>query len=883
MNNKAKDMGKRHIQKSNEALALADILAWSNSCPKWQRDALRRLCAKEHLDEEDIDELTALCKNVGKGGVPLGVGHIPDSNAANVAVALRAIHSTQNINALKEGERLTFAKSGLTIVYGDNGSGKSGYARVLKKVCRARTSPKENTIFPNIYSMITGSQTAVIDFRANGHNKSETWNAEEPSDPILSSISVFDCHTANVHVDEYNDVAYTPFPMRMLEQLAKICQEVKKIINKQITDLESKTPHTIAEPQCDHNTSVGRLFAELSGQTSDKEVRHLATLDETERDRLGTLRVDLSKDPARASRRVIGLSRRLADIQAKFKALQLAISDSKVADLASLHRECRTAQEAASVAADDLFASEPLPDVGSDIWRAVWEAARRYSEMHAYPSETFPIVERGARCVLCQQELDSESADRLVRFEQFVKDETKQKEKEAAEAYHNALTEVRGADVSVKDLRAASALIQDELGDGELSESVRRAALTQKWRLRAILRNSSSGFRPRPLPIAEAWPIDVVEDRISDLTERVAALNAEEESEERRILRAEYNELADREWLSTVLEDVIAEIGRRKRCDALRAVLNDTKTNRITTKSSQIAEELVTNALRSRFSKEIDRLDVSGLAIELQKEKSSYGVPRFRVRLIRKPDVRVGQILSEGEHRCVALAAFLAELATNDSQSAIVFDDPVSSLDHLNRGAVAKRLAEEGRQRQVIVLTHDIAFLFLLDEACRDTETAVAIRSVTRNDDYAGFVQKDPPARAQPIARVIEGLEKQLENERCFYDDGNQEKWERTVDAIQKRLRWTWERAVEEAVAPVVKRLSNKVETKGLAKLTTLTKNDCLEMRKAYGRCSTLLHSSAVGLNPRLPNPQVIKQEISVLRNWIVSVKQRQEEIDWLH
>ncbi len=42
----------------------------------------------------------------------------------------------------------------------------------------------------------------------------------------------------------------------------------------------------------------------------------------------------------------------------------------------------------------------------------------------------------------------------------------------------------------------------------------------------------------------------------------------------------------------------------------------------------------------------------------------------------------VGKVLSEGEHRCVALAAFLAELSTIDAQSAIVFDDPVSSLDH---------------------------------------------------------------------------------------------------------------------------------------------------------------------------------------------------------
>ena len=341
-------------------------------------------------------------------------------------------------------------------------------------------------------------------------------------------------------------------------------------------------------------------------------------------------------------------------------------------------------------------------------------------------------------------------------------------------------------------------------------------------------------------------------------------------------------ELRDRAWLAVIKDDVIGEIGRRKKRAALNAVLKDTATNRITTKSGEIAERLVTNALRAQFSKEIDKFGIAGLAIELRKEKTRYGVPYFRVSLMRKPDARVGEILSEGEHRCVALAAFLAELATTESRSAIVFDDPVSSLDHMHREAVADRLAQEGRHRQIIVLTHDIAFLFLLDRACREKGTHAAFRSVTRTDDHAGFVQQDPPARAQPIEKVICGMQKQFDNEKCLYENGDHDMWERTVDSMQKRLRGTWERAVEEAVSPVIKRLSNKVETKGLAKVTTLTTDDCTQMRQAYGRCSTLLHSMADALNQPLPKPEAVQNEITALRNWVEDIKQRQSKIDWL-
>lgn len=876
------DIDAKEEDTGSEAEALADILAWSKYCPEWQRDALRRLCIKGELDDADLSELTVLCKSKGKGGAALAADHIPDPEAAATAVNLRAIHGAENVNALKTGERLTFDKAGLTVVYGDNGSGKSGYARILKKACRACMPPKGDRILPNIYAKKTGLQKAVIDFSANGHNRSHNWTADAPAEPLLSSVSVFDSRTANVHVDEVNDVAYTPFPMRVLERLAGACQEIRKRINAEIRELEQQTPEAIAKPECHDGSAVGKLIAGLGGKTKEQDVRDLATLDEKEQARLATLKTDLGNDPAKVARQVEALKNRLDAVNTAFESLQKAIGDEQVSRLTALYQAYRTAQAAATAAAQDLFADEPLQDVGSDVWRALWEAARRYSEQQAYPDMPFPATGDGARCVLCQQELDAEAADRLARFEAFVKDETKRNEEQAEAAYRAALDELVSADVPAADIPTTVSLIRDELNDSPLAESVRRAVVMLKWRLRAIRRSHTNGDDLDPFPVAEPWPADAVAAYGTALSARITTLRAEDESEERKRMCAEFEELADREWLAVIQEDVIAEIGRRKKRAALDAVTKDTATNRITTKSGEIAEQLVTNALRAQFSKEIDKFGVAGLAIELRNEKTSYGVPHFRVSLILKPDARVGEILSEGEHRCVALAAFLAELATTESRSAIVFDDPVSSLDHMHREAVADRLADEGRYRQIIVLTHDIAFLFLLDQACREKDTHVAFRSVRRTDDYAGFIQQDPPLRAQPIDKVIDGMQKLLDNEKILYENGNHDKWERTVDALQKRLRWTWERAVEEAISPVFKRMSEKVQTKGLSKVTALTIDDCTGMRTAYGRCSTLLHSSPDTLSPALPKPDAVQKEITALRNWVEHIRRRQDKIDLL-
>ena len=340
-----------------------------------------------------------------------------------------------------------------------------------------------------------------------------------------------------------------------------------------------------------------------------------------------------------------------------------------------------------------------------------------------------------------------------------------------------------------------TAVIRDTLGDDALALTVRRTVVSSLWRHRAIGRNHTNADEPT-YPAAIQMPIESLREHSAHLENRAAGLTAQAGSPERTSLIKERDLLADRKWLGTVKADVLAEIERRKQIAALRADIKETATNRITKKSTEVAETLVTNALRAQFAKEVARIGVAGLAIELKQEKTAYGVPHFKVALTRKPDAHVGEILSEGEHRCVALAAFLAELATTESKSAIVFDDPVSSLDHMHREAVAGCLVDEARHRQVIVFTHDIAFLFLLDEACRasNVQTHFAIRSISRGDEQAGFCNANPPLRAQPLDNVINAMQKRLNNEKIHYELGNQELWERTVRSLQEQLRTTWVR-----------------------------------------------------------------------------------------
>ena len=861
---------------TTEAEVLASILAWSADIPAWQRDALRRLATQPGIEPAEIDILVAICKG-DSPAVPLEAGHLRDPNQAQGEVYLRQIHGVRHVNALAPDQRLSLHRTGLTIIYGDNGSGKSGYARILKRACRARMPGRAEEIIPDIYDAAPGTPSATIEYAIGGQNRSCAWQLEQTADTALSAISVFDSRTANIHVDETNDVAYTPYPLKLLGALAQLCKSVKDKLVAEVTQITMQTPEAIKSPDCSRDTAVGKLMLRLAANTDPAAVEALAALTQAEQDRLAQLTADLAGDPARAARQLGALKAKVEGHIECLTRLFASISEDTANSLRQLAGDARAARQAAEAASGALFRAEPLPQIGSDAWQALWASARAFSEQEAYPHQHFPVTGAGSVCVLCQQELTPVAADRLNRFETFVRDDSQQRAEAAREVYETALATFESASLSLAELANIVATVRDELRQDALAAEIRSDALRALWRHRQIRRrltDSAATFAAPSVTFARQALID----QVADIEVRANGLAAEAGSAARAALLAEKAEIADRQWLGGIRADVLAEIERLKQIAQLEAVQRDTTTNRITTKSTEIAQALVTDALRAQFAREAASFDIAGLAVELRQQNSVQGIPRFKVALTRKPNAAVGQVLSEGEHRCVALAAFMAELATTENKSGIVFDDPVSSLDHMHREAVARRLIAEAAHRQVIVFTHDLAFLFELNRAADEAQARpqLAICSVSRGAEKAGYCRSEPPFKARKVSDITTSLTNQLANERYHFDQGNDDEWRKSVKSIAGTLRDTWEIAVEEVVGHVIRRLSNEVKTPGLVKLTAITVPDCEAMREGFGRCSELLHSAAAALNRPLPRPEALSAEIDALSTWANELRQRQ-------
>ena len=243
---------------TTEAEAMANILSWSSDSPAWQQDALRRLATYAALDPTEADELVAICKGEQEA-VPLNAEHIRDPNLDQGRVYLRQVHNVRDVNALAPDQRLSLRREGLTIIYGDNGSGKSGYARILKKACRARMPGRVEEIIPDIYDPAPGTPSATIEYANGDQNRNCAWQLGQAADTAFSAVSVFDSRTANVHVDETNDVAYTPFPLKLLAALAQLCKSVKAKLALEVTQIKAQTPEAVRTPACSADTAVGQL------------------------------------------------------------------------------------------------------------------------------------------------------------------------------------------------------------------------------------------------------------------------------------------------------------------------------------------------------------------------------------------------------------------------------------------------------------------------------------------------------------------------------------------------------------------------------------------------------------------------------------------------
>ena len=144
--------GKCHVRECT--MTADDVYAWILRQPAWQRDLARRLSSRVDLDDEDYVEALRVVK--AQHGVqvvggapapqPMTRAELPQPTMGEPTKLLR-FGNLRGVGLVDQDQALQFEPSGLTVIYGQNGAGKSSYVRALKALsrtvdrdCRVRAS-----------------------------------------------------------------------------------------------------------------------------------------------------------------------------------------------------------------------------------------------------------------------------------------------------------------------------------------------------------------------------------------------------------------------------------------------------------------------------------------------------------------------------------------------------------------------------------------------------------------------------------------------------------------------------------------------------------------------------------------------------------------------
>lgn len=857
---------------------LQEILAWTQGVPPWQSDAVARLLAKQTLSAGDQDDLFALLKSAhgipdpkGRTPKPLTADQIPAPVKMTTHIGLIAMKDMRHVNAIAENQHLAFGAAGMTVIYGDNGSGKSGYSRVLKRACRARDQAE--AIYPNAHlpAEKAGIPEAAFEITVDGVAKDVHWTQGQVAPAELSSLAIFDSRCARAYLDSEDDFSYVPYGLDVFESLAKVCRQLKISVD---TEYAQSDVDLSAFAPLQGDTPVGKLIASLSPKTTQAQIDALAVLSPEELAQHVALDKSLKENnPKEKAAQLRVRARRVAAIATSAANKGALVDQSVVGKLRALADGYRTAQAAAALAAKEFKENENLlPGTGGEAWRELFDAARKFA-VESHPDKVFPDLGADSSCPLCQQPL-GEGATRLLRFETFIQEEaekTSQARRIALYAEYKPfiaqnltlnLDDVTHGEIEALDPQLAADTKSFESLLTTRQAAIKAAVISHQWEnvAQAIVNPSA---------------------RLQSLADR---LNAEAETLEkasdenaRAALQKQFVELDARVKLHQIRDAVVAAVAKLNHQAKLAKCLSAVKTNAISLKASDIAEKVVSKELAEALNREFKALGVGTLSVSLQ-SRADRGKALHKLKLELPQSRSPSDILSEGEQRAVAIGSFLAEVGLSGSKGGIVFDDPVSSLDHLRRERVAKRLVAEAAHRQVVVFTHDIYFLCLLVEEAKLAGVPISTQSLVRR--AAGFGVADPelPFEGKGTSKRVGALKAQHQSIAKLFKDGEEQEYRKqTVDAYF-RLRMAWERAVEEVLLHgVILRFRKGVETQRLAGVV-VDDEDYAQVNAGMTKCSNYAHDKALLGGVAVPEPDELLADITALETWRAQIEKRSAE-----
>lgn len=728
------------------ATACSILVRWANDQDHWVRRIVSEvLVSRQELPESVVEEIYRAYR-VEKG-LDDGVTHTlaPLSEVAEIAETIEPLQLTvldqvSGVNALAPNQSIPFNPR-LTILFGENASGKTGYVRVLKSVANVRTA---EPVLGNVRDGSGVSKSARLRFKVGTSPEgTHLWTGQTGIAPF-TRMNVFDSRAVTIHVDEDLNYSYTPRDLSLFRHVATAIDGVKQRLDQdRATQTRTGNPFIA---RFDRAVSFYSRIETLGPTSLIGELHSLAALSEVElsgrdelRERVELLRSQSIDSHVQIAKAQAALAR---TVDATAAAVLTFNTDAYASEIAAL----ADAEAAHRALTDEAFSGSPIPGVLSPAWRGMIDSAQRYADEaeHAeYPHD-------GDVCLYCRQRLEPGAIALLTKYRDLTTATTRRTVDAARERVRaRQLSAPRGSIEDLERVLTQDAAIFDT--DHELSEAARALVAAAHEALAAV-----EAGRPANMSSAVEAAKTAKGCATSTVTRTdalVADLSAKAE-ERKRMLDTESARLRDldaRVLVRQLLPDIETYVA-----DAKAVSLAGTLAARfaplqrsLTEATKEASIGLVNADFEKRFREESVALRAPGVTIDFPGRKSE---PTRRKRVV--PQHKLSEILSEGEQKVIALADFLAEATLRRTVAPIVFDDPVNSLDYRRADHVAKRIVDLAVEQQVIVFTHNIMLTVALLEMAGARRVAVTYYDVRADDGKVGLVSEGTSPRTDSTTAI---------------------------------------------------------------------------------------------------------------------------------
>ncbi len=839
----------------------ASLTEWFSKRPQWIQIAATMLLEQSELDDKDILELATLCQQEADGELAKSTCTFLDSTFSRDTAGtlhLCSISDVEGVNALAPKKPLEFGKGNITIVYGNNGSGKSGYVRLLKHVCGAR---ERGTLLRNVYQPGSAEQRACVHFELDGVPKSHTWSGQGVCDD-LKSVDIFDTSFGKVFVSSEDEVSYEPPILSFFSSLIFVCEKVALSLDAEANRHQSRKPNI---PAAQEMTPEGLWFESISAKTSTQDIDKHCTFGSDDENAMQTMQQRLAEQaPAEESKRLRKRKRHIDTLVQDAQKYLAQSSDNSFRRIIAAKKKSEAKKAAVDVASKRVFAGSELEGVGADVWKDLWEAARKYSMSAAYKEVEYPNVSDGSLCVLCHQALTSEAKKRLISFEHFVKGEMQKAALDAAKEYEEIIQAVEALP-TLEALRIrldASGISQDEV-----VSQVKNFFDQLQARRDQLLEIGSEEAILDPL-LSPSW-IDKVSAHSKELEDIALKYDEDAKNDNRDEIKKELCSLQTRKWLSEHRAAIDEEVNRLKLLKRIQGARKSTNSRALSQKKGQLAETLVTDAFVERFNTELKVLGARQVKVELVKSRVSKGRILHRIQLRAASQNGLVDVLSEGENRIVSVAAFLADVTGRSNQSPFIFDDPISSLDQSYEEAVVRRLIELSQDRQVIVFTHRLSLLGTVKHFAEKKAIKPDVISIRSAGWGVGEPAPMPLSQSDIKTALNTLMNRRYQDLKIANETGKFEREEVLLKSMCSDFRTLVERSIEnDLLCGVVQRFQRPVQTRKLKNLAKLKDTDCNLLDGLMTKYSAFEHSQPAESPVELPQPKDLLADMVSLKNW---------------